>query len=79
MIGYFSDEPDSQPFPSPEMANLFPHVANFIMVVGTEHYEDFNKNVHRLMAADSKIDVQVVSLPSSNGHLILLRPWIVIR
>lgn len=67
MIGYFSDEADSQPFPSPEMANLFPHVANFIMVVGTEQYENFNKKVHRLMAADSKIDVQVVSLPSTNG------------
>lgn len=67
MIGYFSEEPESQPFPSPEMASLYPHVANFIMVVGTEQYHDFNSKVHRLMAADSQIDVQLASLPSSNG------------
>ena len=67
MIGYFSEEPESQPFPSPEMASLYPHVANFIMVVGTEQYHAFNSKVHRLMAADSQIDVQLASLPASNG------------
>lgn len=67
MIGYFSDEPESQAFPSPEMANVYPHVANFIIVVGTEQYDGFNKQVHRLMSADAKIDVQVISLPASNG------------
>jgi Zn-dependent M28 family amino/carboxypeptidase len=67
MIGYFSEEPESQPFPSPEMASLYPHVANFIMVVGTEQYHDFNSKVHWLMAADSQIDVQLASLPASNG------------
>ena len=67
MIGYFSDEPESQPFPSPEMASMYPHVANFIMVVGTDRYSDFNEKVFRLMAKDSNIDVQLASLPSSNG------------
>jgi hypothetical protein len=67
MIGYFSDEPESQPFPSAEMASMYPHIANFIMGVGTEKYSDFNDKVYRLMAEDSKIDVQLASLPSSNG------------
>jgi Zn-dependent M28 family amino/carboxypeptidase len=67
MIGYFSDEPESQPFPSPEMASMYPHVANFIMVVGTEQYSDFNNRVYSLMRQDSNIDVQIANLPSSNG------------
>jgi hypothetical protein len=34
MIGYFSDEPHSQPYPSPALAKMYPHTANFIVVVG---------------------------------------------
>src|SRR5207342_1395907 len=34
MIGYFSDQPNSQPFPAPELAKIFPSTANFIIVVG---------------------------------------------
>lgn len=67
MIGYFSDEPESQPFPSPELAKLYPHVANFIIVVGTEKYKSFNTKVHALMADDSAIDVQIIHFPSGNG------------
>ena len=67
MIGYFSDEPDSQPFPSIELAARYPHVANFIMVVGIEKYEEFNSKVHQLMNKDSGIDVQLVSFPEPNG------------
>lgn len=67
MIGYFSDEPNSQPFPSPELAQLYPHTANFIIVVGIEKYAAFNHKVHQLMSADSAIDVQVISFPSGEG------------
>lgn len=67
MIGYFSDAPDSQPFPSPELARLYPHVANFIIVVGINKYGDFNKRVHGLMSDDSAIDVQIISFPSGDG------------
>lgn len=66
MIGYFSDKPNSQPFPSAELAKQYPHTANFIMVVGIEKYADFNNKVHRLMSKDSAIDVQVVNFPSSD-------------
>ena len=67
MIGYFSDAPDSQPFPSPELAKLYPHTANFIIVVGTRKYAAFNKKVHQLMSEDSAIDVQLINFPSGDG------------
>ncbi len=67
MIGYFSDAPNSQPFPTPELAKLYPHTANFIIVVGIRKYAAFNNKVHQLMSADSAIDVQVISFPSGDG------------
>jgi hypothetical protein len=71
MIGYFSDKPNSQPFPSPELAKRYPHVANFIMVVGIEKYAAFNNKVHKLMATGSGIDVQVVNFASSDSNAAL--------
>lgn len=67
MIGYFSDAPGSQPFPSPEMARIYPNVGNFIIVVGIEQYAAFNRKVHQLMSDGSAIDVQVISFPAGNG------------
>ena len=67
MIGYFSDEPESQSFPSPELAELYPHTANFIIVVGIEKYSDFNQKVHQLMSTGSAIDVQAISFPHADG------------
>jgi hypothetical protein len=67
MIGFFSDEPESQPFPSPELAELYPHTANFIIVVGIVPYAAFAQKLHRLMAKDSGIDVQVIIFPSGEG------------
>jgi hypothetical protein len=67
MIGYFSDEPESQPFPSPELAVLYPHTANFIIVVGIEPHKDFAHKLHGLMSEGSGIDVQVIVFPSGEG------------
>lgn len=67
MIGYFSDVPHSQPFPSPELAKLYPHTANFIIVVGIERHKAFNENVHRLMLNGSRVDVQLIHFPSEAG------------
>ena len=61
MIGYFSDEPNSQPYPSSELAQLYPSTANFIIVVGIQEHDDFNKKVRNLMADKAEIDVQVIS------------------
>jgi Zn-dependent M28 family amino/carboxypeptidase len=68
MIGYFSDKPNSQPFPTPELAKQYPHVANFIIVVGIEKYTAFNNKVHQLMKKDAGIDVQVINFPSSHAQ-----------
>ncbi len=67
MIGYFSDEPGSQKFPSPHLATLYPHTGNFIIVVGIEKYAAFNEKVHHLMRQNAAIDVQVISFPPGFG------------
>jgi hypothetical protein len=67
MIGYFSDEPFSQQYPAPGLAEKYPHTANFIAVVGIAPYAGFNNEIHRLMASRSKIDVQVVSFPAGDS------------
>ncbi|HEV7348539.1 M28 family peptidase [Telluribacter sp.] len=67
MIGYFSDAPGSQHFPTPELAKLYPHTGNFIIVVGIDSYADFTNQVHRLMQVDANIDVQVITFPSGDG------------
>lgn len=61
MIGYFSDEPNSQSYPSRDLAELYPSIANFIVVVGIKAYDDFNNKVKSLMAKKAEIDVQLIS------------------
>jgi hypothetical protein len=67
MIGYFSDEPNSQPFPSPELAKIYPSTANFIMTVGINKYDSFNKKVRQLMSEGSAIEVYNISFPENNS------------
>lgn len=67
MIGYFSDEPNSQKFPIPELASIFPSTANFIVVVGIDKYLEFNQRVKSLMSENAQIDVQGISIPSKHG------------
>jgi hypothetical protein len=67
MIGYFSDEPGSQPFPSPELAKIYPDTGNFIMTVGIERYHEFNQQVCRLMQEAADIPVYNISFPENNG------------
>ena len=66
MIGYFSDEPNSQPFPSPELAKIYPGTANFIMTVGIEKYDSFNIKVKQRMSDASDIGVYNISFPSNH-------------
>lgn len=67
MIGYFSDEPGSQPFPDPELADLYPHTANFIIVVGVEEHASFTGKVHSLMKRGTTIDTQIIVFPDKEG------------
>lgn len=66
MIGYFSDEPNSQKYPSPTLAKIYPSIANFIMVIGIEKYSTFNNRVHQYMKENGGIDVQVINFPEGN-------------
>ena len=65
MIGFFSDAPNSQPFPSPRLAKLYPSTANFIIVVGIEQCAAFNEKLYKAMANGSTIDVQLIHFPSA--------------
>ena len=67
MIGYFSEEPNSQPFPIPGLAELYPNVANFIIVVGIEEFRPFTQKVYKLMHGKADIDVQVIHFPGADS------------
>jgi len=66
MIGYFSDEPGSQKFPSEEVAKMYPDAGNYIVVVGIEKYREFNALVHGLMREGAEIAVERIDFPDSN-------------
>ena len=67
MIGYFSDEPGSQRYPDPALANLYPNAGNFIIVVGCHGQEALTQQVQTLMQAHSTIDVQRINLPATQS------------
>ncbi len=67
MIGFFSDEPGSQTYPDPMLEQLYPDTGNFIIVVGIQAHEDFNRRFHNLMSTDAAIDVQKITFPDRGG------------
>lgn len=67
MIGYFSDEPNSQKFPNEELKKFYPHTGNFIAVVGNLEQKPFTEHVRDLMRQHTSINVQSVNLPASFG------------
>ncbi|MCC3153908.1 M28 family peptidase [Hymenobacter sp. BT770] len=70
MIGYFSDEPNSQSFPNEALAQLYPSTGNFIVVVGKTGQEAFTQQVQALMQPHAgSLDVQRINLPEALGGL----------
>lgn len=68
MVGYFSDEPDSQEFPVAEMKLIYPTVGNFITLVGRSQDAAFVSEVDGAMAAASELPtVQLISPVSAVG------------
>jgi Zn-dependent M28 family amino/carboxypeptidase len=67
MIGYFSEEPNSQKLPTPALEKLYPDKGNFIAVVGMEEYKDFNAKVKSHLSKVANIDVHGIDFPTSNG------------
>ena len=66
MIGFFSDEPGSQQFPSDELAGQYPDTGNFIIVIGLERCAEFNRAVHEWMAMEESIRVERIDFPDAN-------------
>ncbi|MEM7370035.1 MAG: M28 family peptidase [Bacteroidota bacterium] len=66
MIGYFSDEPDSQHFPSQALAQHYPDTGNFIILVGVERFRKFHQQLYTGMCQGSEIDVQQIVFPIAN-------------
>ncbi len=66
MIGYYSDEPGSQPLPDPSLVGLVPTVGNFIGVIGRPENGEFNQAFYQAMAKDSEIEVVGIGLPDQH-------------
>ena len=66
MIGYYSDEPGSQPVPDPSLVGLVPTVGNFIGVIGRPEHREFNQAFYQAMAKDSEIEVVGIGLPDQH-------------
>ena len=67
MIGYFSDEPNSQTFPSMVPQNESTDVGNFIIVVGIEKYRELAGKIADLMRRNTDIRVESLNFPSPHG------------
>lgn len=67
MIGYFSDEPNSQKYPVAELAQRFPTIGNYIAIIGHKDHSKFSGQVHQLMKDKGGIDLQLINFPSSDG------------
>jgi Zn-dependent M28 family amino/carboxypeptidase len=65
MIGYFTDEPDSQRFPLPGMKRLYPTRGNFITVAGKLGQGALVRRIKRAMRSASPLGVEAISAPPS--------------
>ncbi len=60
MIGYFSDEPNSQTFPNATIASMYPSTADFILVIGIKEFEEFSHDFFENMNTVNKMDVREI-------------------
>jgi Zn-dependent M28 family amino/carboxypeptidase len=63
-IGYFSDAPNSQTYPSPGLGIFYPKVGNFIGFVANVHSRTLLRRVIALFRKHAKIPSEGASLPS---------------
>lgn len=67
MIGYFSNEPNSQQFPHPALKSLFPDTGNFIIVAGNSTQKEVAEQLANMMQRHSEVAVYPVAFESTNG------------
>lgn len=65
MIGYFTDEPESQTYPAPGLGAIYPQKGDFITVVGNTDQRDFTRRVKILMKGRTPLPVYSLVGPSS--------------
>ena len=65
MIGYFSDERNSQYFPVPEMSSIYPTIGNFITVVGDLESKRLLHQIQSSMEAATSLPVESICAPRS--------------
>jgi Zn-dependent M28 family amino/carboxypeptidase len=65
MIGYFTDEPDSQQFPAPFLSRLYPSKGNFITVVGKLGQKSLVRRIKKAMARATPLPVESINAPTS--------------
>jgi Peptidase family M28 len=63
-IGYFSDAPNSQTYPSPGLGVFYPKVGNFIGFVSNVHSRALLRRVITLFRKNAKIPSEGASLPA---------------
>ena len=65
MLGYFTDAPDSQTFPSPALGPLYPDAGNFIAFVGSEASGDFIRRAIGVFRDGAKFPSEGLVAPDS--------------
>jgi len=65
MVGYFTDEPDSQEYPLDAMKALYPNAGNFITVVGRPQDEELLEAVQSAMGEATELPVVPFIAPAS--------------
>lgn len=63
MIGYFSDEPDSQHYPVTAMGHFYPNQGNFIAIAGRLNDVGIIRKTKALMAGTSNLPVYSINAP----------------
>ncbi len=63
MLGYFSDQAESQQYPVPLLEWLYPDKGNYIAVVGLIHQGGIIKQAKTLMQAATSMDVYSINAP----------------
>ncbi|MDH3974947.1 MAG: M28 family peptidase [Deltaproteobacteria bacterium] len=64
MIGYFTDEEDSQIFPMPLLKLIYPSRGNYILIVSNLNQREITKKVKSLMRGTTNLPVHSINAPS---------------
>lgn len=71
MLGYFSEEDNSQNYPDEEIYKSFPNVGNFLAVAGGKNSSDFTKRISSRIREKATVDIIDICLEEDNELLSL--------